>query len=192
MIGNLSNDVFERRTSTGVVMEMGSLPHFQISGANQISDRIFQQKKGIKENIREILYLRWINDKCYEFLKMLNKDEANYEDNYCGSKAKELTKILKEFLNVKMKYKFQNISNLKFKYFDANNVEILEEQLDNFRDLYVDPDSYEFDEEAYELNIDIQFPGFRELFKLICLFNDKIEKDKPIINLISDSDSDSD
>ena len=91
--------------------------------------------------------------------------------------------------------KFQNISKLKFKYFDVNNIEILEEQLDNYRDLYVDPYSYEFDEESYDLNIDFDFPGFRELFKLICLFNDKIKKEEPIINWISESDdseSDSD
>ena len=156
----------------------------------QYSDRIFQQNKGIKENPREILYLRYINNKCFEFLKMLH--EPKYEDVFWGDKAKELTKIFKDFLQVKMKCKFQNISKLKFKYFDVNNIEILEEQLDNFRDLYVDPDSYEFDEESYELNIDINFLGFRELFKLICLFNDKIKKEEPIINWISESDSDSD
>ena len=168
-----------------VVMEMGSLT------LRQYSDRIFQQNKGIKENPREILYLRYINNKCFEFLKMLHEDETKYEDIFCSSKAKELTKIFKDFLQVKMKCKFQNISKLKFKYFDVNNVEILEEQLDNFRDLYVDPDSYEFDEESYELNIDIKFPSFRELFKLICLFNDKIKKEEPIINWISESESES-
>ena len=167
-------------------MEMGSLTHYKIS------DKRFKQTSGCKDFIREFLYIRYINNKCFEFLKMLNEDEPKYEDIFWSSKAKELTKIFKDFLQVKMKCKFQNISKLKFKYFDVNNVEILEEQLDNFRDLYVDPDSYEFDEESYELNIDIKFPSFRELFKLICLFNDKIKKEEPIINWISESDSDSD
>ena len=167
-------------------MEVGSLPQ------RQYFECELKQKKCIQKYPRETLYLRWINNKCFEFLKMLNEYETKYEDIFCSSKAKELTKILKDFLQVKMKYKFQNISKLKFEYFDVNNIEILEEELDNLRDLYVDPDSYDFDEESYELNIDIQFPGFRELFKLICLFNDKIEKEEPIINLISDSDSDSD
>ena len=70
--------------------------------------------------------------------------------------------------------------------------EILEEQLDNYRDLYVDPGGYVFDEESYFLNIDIDFPGFRELFNLISLFNDKIKKEEPIFNRIFESDSDSD
>ena len=91
-----------------------------------------------------------------------------------------------------MKCKFQNIIKLKFKYIDVNDIVILEEQMDNFRDLYVDPNSYEFNEKSYELNIDNDFPGFKELFKLICLFNDQIKKEETIINRIPDSDSDSD
>ena len=167
-------------------MEIGSLPQ------RQYSDSSSKQKKCIQKYPRETLYLRWINDKCFEFLKMMVKYNTKYEGIFCSYKAKELTKILKDFLQVKMKYKFPNISKIKFEYFDVSNIEVLEEQLDYLRDLYLDPDTYEFDEESYELNIDIQFPGFRELFKLICLFNDKIEKEEPIINLISDSDSDSD
>ena len=166
-------------------MEMGSLT----------LDQVCYQTSYFKEFKRESLYLRWVNDKIKLFLIDLGQasfGKKKYEDVLSGDKAKELTKIFKDFLQVKMKCKFQNISKLKFKYFDVNNVEILEEQLDNFRDLYVDPDSYEFDEESYELNIDIKFPSFRELFKLICLFNDKIKKEEPIINWICESDSDSD
>ena len=87
--------------------------------------------------------------------------------------------------------KLQNISDFYFKYSDINNIECLQEQLDNYRDLYVDRDSYEFDEESYDLNIDIDFPGFRELFKLVSLFDDKIKKEEPIFSCIPDSDSDS-
>ena len=169
-------------------MELGSLSQRQYFECES------KQKKCIQKYPRETLYLRWVNDKCFKILKMFNDNETKYEDIFCSSKAKELTKILKDFLQVKMRYKFQNISKIKFEYFDVNCIEILEERMDDLRDLYVDPDSYEFDEESYELNIDIQFPGYRELLKLICLFNDKIEKEEPIINLFpviySDSDSD--
>ena len=164
-------------------MEIGSLP------PRQYSNQFFKKTSNFK---RETLYIRYVNNKCFEFLKMLNENE---NETYCevifySSKAKELTSIFKNFLQVKVKCKFQNISKLKFKYFDVNNVEILEEQLDKFLDLYIDPDSYEFDEEYYELNIDIKFPSFRELLKLVCLFNDKIKKEQPIINWNSESESD--
>ena len=164
-------------------MEIGSLP------PRQYFNRFLKKTSNFK---RETLYIRYVNNKCFEFLKMLNENE---NEPYCevifySSKAKELTSIFKNFLQVKVKCKFQNISKLKFKYFDVNNVEILEEQLEKFLDLYIDLDSYEFDEECYELNIDIKFPSFRELLKLVCLFNDKIKKEQPIINWNSESESD--
>ena len=87
-------------------MEMGSLT------LRQYSDRIFQQNKGIKENPREILYLRYINNKCFEFLKMLH--EPKYEDVFWGDKAKELTSIFKNFLKVKLQSNFHNFNNINF------------------------------------------------------------------------------
>ena len=96
-------------------MEMGSLTHYKIS------DKRFKQTSGCKDFIREFLYIRYINNKCFEFLKMLNEDEPKYEDIFWSSKAKELTKIFKDFLQVKMKCKFQNISklNLRLSSFDS-------------------------------------------------------------------------
>ena len=89
-------------------MEMGSLT------LRQYFDRIFQQNKGIKDNPREILYLRYINNKCFEFLKMLNEDEPKYEDIFWSFKAKELTSIFQNFLNVKTKFNFRNFNDIKF------------------------------------------------------------------------------
>ena len=80
-----------REASLTVVIEMGSLPQ------RQYSDRIFKQNKGIKENPREILYLRYINNKCFEFLKMLNEIESKYEDIFGVLKQKNLLKSLKIF-----------------------------------------------------------------------------------------------
>ena len=125
-------------------------------------------------------------------MKKLGENTDSFEEVFSSSRAKALIKDFKNVLEAQKIGKLKNISKLKFKYFDVNNIEILEEQLDNYRDLYVDPDSYEFDKESYDLNIDIDFPGFREFFKLISLFNDKIKKEEPIFNWIFESDSDSD
>ena len=88
--------------------------------------------------------------------------------------------------------RLKDISTFYFKYYDANNIKCLAEQLDNYRDLYVDPDSFVFHQEYYDLCIDSEYPGFKEFFELISLFNDKIKIEKPTLNLIFDSDSDSD
>ena len=173
---------------------MGSLAQSCISQTIKKPPKIPEYAKDFKN---EWLYITGINKKCGEFMIFLGDNADSFGDNtdsfgkvFCSSRAKALIKDFKNVLETQKVGKLQNISKLKFKYFDANNIECLEEQLDNYRDLYVDPDSYEFDEESYELNIDIDFPGFRELFKLIRLFNDKIKKEEPIFSCIFDSDSD--
>ena len=62
--------------------------------------------------------------------------------------------------------------------------------MDNYCDLYIDPDSLEFDQEYYDLYIDRHYPGFKELLELVSLLNDKLKKENLIIRFDSDSDSD--
>ena len=171
-------------------MEMGSLAQPSITNkSTQKHSKIPEYAKDFKN---EWLYITGINRKCGEFIKILGDNTDSFEKVFCSSRAKALIRHFKNVLEGQKMGKLQNISDFYFKYYDANNIEFLEEQLDNYRDLYVDPDSYEFDKESYDLNIDIDYPGFREPFNLITLFNDKIKKEEPIFNLIFDSDSDSD
>ena len=167
---------------------MVSVAHFKLfKNTNNTSSKIPEYAKNFKN---EWLYIVGINKKCGEFSKKLSITTEE-DEVFLSQSAKKLIQDLKNVLEAQRVGKFQNISNLNFKYFEVNEIEFLEEQLDNYRDLYVDPISYEFDEEFYELNIDISFPGFRELFKLVCLFNDQIKKEEPIINWFSESyDSD--
>ena len=97
---------------------------------------------------------------------------------------------MKNFLKCLENGKLKDISNFYFSYFDANNIGCLFEYLEEYRDLYVDRDSYEFDEEYYDLHIDRDYPGFKELFELISLLDDKIKTEHPTIIFDSDSDSD--
>ena len=168
---------------------MGSLAQSCISKKTQRPPKIPEYAKDFKN---EWLYIRGINKKCGEVMKIFGDNTDSFEKVFWSSRTKELIEHFKNFLEAQKVGKLQNISDFYFKYYDANNIEVLEEQLDNFRDLYVDPYSYEFDEESYDLNIGIDYPGFRELFNLICLFNDKIKKEEPIFNWISESESDSD
>ena len=94
----------------------------------------------------------------------------------------------------------KDVSGFYLKYYDVNNIEILEEQLDNYCDLYLDPDSFEFDQEYYDLHVDRDYPGFKELLGLVSLFNDKVKREELTFSdfmsntssLSFDSDSDSD
>ena len=137
---------------------------------------------------REWQYISNINKECEKFLMDLDfgRDILN------GSLAYSLKCNIKKFLQAQECGQLKDISNFYFKHFDANYIECLEEQLDNYRDFYVNPDSYEFEQERYESRIDIDYPGFKELFELVSLLNDKIKKEDPIIIFDSESESDSD
>ena len=164
---------------------MAYLAHFTNSNT---SNKIPEYAKDFK---KEWLYIRGINKLCDEFMKFLGDNTDSIEKVFWSSRARALIRHFKDVLEAQKIGKLQNISDFYFKYIDINNIECLKEQLDNYRDLYVDRDSYEFDEESYDLNIDIDFPGFRELFKLVSLFDDKIKREEPIFSCIPDSDSES-
>ena len=167
---------------------MGSLAHFSfVSGSTQNHSKIPEYAKDFKN---EWLYIRGINKMCGEFMQKLEDNTISYEKTFSSSRARALIRDFKNVLEAQKNGKLQDISKFCFKYIDICNIECLAEQLDYYEDFYVDRDSCQFDEEAYELNIDIDFPGFRELFNLVCLFNDKIKKEDLIVNCFSDSDSD--
>ena len=166
-------------------MEMGSLAQPSITqNTTQPTNKIPEYAKDFKN---EWLFIRGINKKCGEFLIKLDFGR----DILISPLANSLKYFIKKFLKAQERGRLKDISCFYFKYFDANNIECLEEQLDNYRDLYVDPDSYEFDQECYDLFIDKDYPGFKEFFELISLFNDKIKKENPTFNLNFDSESES-
>ena len=141
-----------------------------------------------KDFRNEWLYIRGINKKCGEIITRIK---------FCGdlfnsTLANRIKYYIKIFLKAQERGRLKDISGFYFNYFDANNIECLEEQLGDFTDIYVDPDSYEFDQEYCDLFIDRQYPGYKEFFELINLINDKVKKEEPTFNFIFDSDSDSD
>ena len=166
---------------------MGSLAqssYFQnnISTTNEIPDYA-------KDFEKEWLFIRGINKVCGEFIERLDFGG----DLFNSLQANKIKYFIKKILKYEERGKIKDISGFYFNYFDVNNIDCLEEQLDYYTDLYVDPDSFEFDQEYYDLYIDRDYPGFRELLELVSLFNDKVKKeDCEIILPDSDNDSDSD
>ena len=132
-----------------------------------------------KDFKREWQYIRGINKKCGRFIERLNGG-----DIFNSISANNIKRHIKSFLKAQERGRLKDISGFYFEYFDASNFECLLEQMDEFYDLYLDPNCFEF--------IDRHFPGYREFIELISLINDKIEKEEPNIIFNSDSDSDSD
>ena len=167
---------------------MGSLTRNEnLKNKNENKSIIPEYAKDYK---REWQYIRGINKTCGIFLKKLHKDD-------CGGKlfnipiANSLKYHIKNFLKAQESGRLKDVSNFYFKYSDADNIEYLEEQMSYYIDIYVDPDSFEFNQEYYDLRIDRDYPGFKELIGLLSSLNDKIKREDPIIIFKSDSDSDS-
>ena len=86
---------------------MGSLTQ------RQYSDHLFKQTKGIKENPREIQYLRWVNYKCGAFYRRKLLYKTNYEDTFESYEAKELVKIFKDFFTGKNEMQISKYYQIK-------------------------------------------------------------------------------
>ena len=169
-------------------METIRLAQF-LSPINQEMTEINQKKtykipEYAKDYKNEWLFIRGINKKCGEFVNRLYFGG----DLFNSPQANKLKYFIKKFLKYEESGKIKDISGFYFEYFDVNNIECLEEQLGNYCDIYVDPDSLEFDQKYYDFFIDEDYPGFKELLELVSLFNDKIKKEDPTF----DSDCDSD
>ena len=159
------------------------MPYSKVNQANTetTQNKIPEYAKDFK---REWQYIRGINKECGNFINRLDFGG----DLFNSSRAKGIKYFIRVILKAEELGKIKEISSLVFKECDVNNIECLEEQLDYYCDLYINPDSLEFDQEYYDLFIDRHYPGFKEFFELINLINDKIKKEEPIIIFDSDSD----
>ena len=126
------------------------------------------------------------------FVKKLGGEEI-FKSPQAGSLMSYFNRFLKaqelEYLN--------DTSEISFKYKDVISIESLELQLDDYRDLYYDEYSYEFDEEKYNNNIENDYPGFKKFFECFSRFNEKLNVDyisesDYYKSKLYDSDSDSD
>ena len=130
---------------------------------------------------KEYIFIIDINKKCEKFLNKI--DEENV---FNSPQAKKLIIYFNKFLIFQEIGYFKDISNYCFENEDVNFIVYLERKLEENMDLFFNPDSLKFEEEKYENDE----TGFKLFFESFEKFKDKIkEKD---INLIFDSDSDSD
>ena len=143
-----------------------------------ISKVIPNYAKNIK---KEYIFIIDINKKCEKFLNKI--DEENV---FNSPQAKKLIIYFNKFLIFQELGHFKDISNYCFENEDVNFIVYLERKLEENMDLFFNPVSLKFEEEKYENDE----TGFKLFFESFEKFKDKIkEKD---INLIFDSDSDSD
>ena len=144
-----------------------------------------------REYRNEYLFIRGINKTCGEFVKKLGREEI-----FKSHQADRLMRHFNRFLKAQELGYLNDTSEISFKFKDVKSIESLELQLDDYMNLYYDPDSCKFDEEKYN-NVENDFPGLKRFFECFSRFNDKINVDQMseedyYKSKIYDSDSDSD
>ena len=144
-----------------------------------------------REYRNEYLFIRGINKTCGEFVKKLGREEI-----FKSHQADRLMRHFNRFLKAQELGYLNDTSEISFKFKDVKSIESLELQLDDYMNLYCDPDSCKFDEEKYN-NVENDFPGLKRFFECFSRFDDKINVDQMseedyYKSKIYDSDSDSD
>ena len=136
----------------------------------------------------EYLFIRGINKTCEKFVKILDEEGKIFK----SLQANRLKLYFNRFLKAQNLEYLNDISDLYFKESDVKYIESLELQLDDYMDLFYDPDSYKFDQEKYENDNS----GLKEFFESFSKFKDKIKIEEMTFSDFKNSlnylDSDSD
>ena len=169
-----------------VVSKMGILEH----SSNQ--QKCIKKTNKIPEYARdfknEYLFVRGINKTCEEFVKRLDIEGKVINT----PQAHKLMLHFRRFLKAQELDYLKDISEFYFKESDVNFIESLELQIDDYMDIFYDPDSYKFDQEKYENDNS----GLKEFHESFSKFKDKIKIEEITFSDFKNSlnflDSDSD
>ena len=134
-----------------------------------------------KDYIREYQYITGINKKFRYFVYFMEEESEYDNEVFKDYKLDNIMKDIKRFLRAQEKGKFKDISNLKFNYYDINNISEIKDDIYTYyatiRDLY---DWSKYNNDDSELSRYEIYKNDLELF--LSKINFEI--------MVSDSDSD--
>ena len=154
---------------TKVVSKMGILPQSDHNCNATLSNSKIPDYA--REYRNEYLFIRGINKICENFVEILGREEM-----FKSHQADRLMRYFNRFLKAQQLDYLSDTSEINFKHEDVKSIESLELQLNDYMNLYYDPDRCKFDEEKYN-NVENDFPGFKRFFECFSRFNDKINVD---------------
>ena len=147
-----------------VVMKKDFVAHLSIHPNIKENDKIPPYASQFR---KEWLFIRGINIECKRFYDKMNDlrlikynffNDYNELEIFSLSKSKNLLNLFKRFLKAAKRERIQDISNFEIEEDDVNYIDFLENELDDFLDLFCDEHSGIFNKEKYD-NDD---SGFRE------------------------------
>ena len=139
----------------------------------------------------EYLFIRGIDKTCEKFVKRTDLDGKIFNSPQANKLMFHFNKFLKA---IRLDY-LKDISDLYFKEKDVRFIESLGCNLDDYTGLYYNYDSFEFDQEKFDNNVENDYPGLKTFIECFNRFNDKLKVDylsEKDFESILNSDSDSD
>ena len=115
----------------------------------------------------EYLFIRGIDKTCEKFVKLIKENEEFYN----SSKALRIISKIKELKRLGY---FNNIRRIKFEIDDVENIEFIKSAIDKYRDLYCDSYTGVLNEELYNIEAEVDNPGFKSFHKHFSRFYDEL------------------
>ena len=137
-----------------------------LATTSKTSEKTLKIPEYARDYRNEYLFIRGINKTCEKFVKISDSEGKIFNT----PQAKKLVLYFRKFLKAQELDYLKDISELYFEEKDVNYLESLELQLDDYMDLFYDPDSYEFDQKKYEND----YPDLREFSECFERFKNKI------------------
>ena len=124
-----------------------------------------------REYRNEYFFIRGINKICGDFVKLIKENEEFYN----SSKA---LKIISKIKKLKRLGYFKNISRIRFEIEDVENIEFIHSEIEEYKDLYRSPYTNIFNEEVYNIEAEVDNPGFKSFYNHFSRFYDELLNDE--------------
>ena len=149
-------------SGTQVVIGMGITAQ-----TSSISKKTLKIPDYARDYRNEYLFIRGINKTCGKFVKLIKENEEFYS---CSNAVRIIRKVKK----LKRLGYFKNISRIKFEIDDVENMKFIYSAIEKYKDLYCDPYTGVLNEELYNIEAEVDNPGFKSFYKHFCRFYDEL------------------
>ena len=116
----------------------------------------------------EYLMIRGINKTCGKFVKLIKENEEFYN----GTKALKIISKIKKFKSLVC---LKNISKIVYEFEDVKNILFIRSEIEKYKDLYCDPYTGKLNKKKYNIEAEVDNPGFKSFYKHFCRFYDDLE-----------------
>ena len=120
-----------------------------------------------REYKNEYLFIRWIDKICKKFVKTIKENEEFYN-------FPKALRIIRKIKKLKILGYINKTSRIRFDIDDVENIKFIKSAIEEYRDLYSDPYTGYLNEELYNIEAEIDNPGFKNFHNHFSKFYEEL------------------